>query len=113
MQYSTSKGINLYPTSGTASDWYVYVYILPPSAPLQQILLVMQSRFACMYSRFYSRDAAGDYRSAGLTVELRDKGEYGFLLPANQVQCKTAKFTLENHFEISVSFSKPSKGVKL
>ena len=87
-----------------------YMYIPLPGAPLQQILLVMQSRFACMYSRFYSRDAAGDYRSAGLTVELRDKGEYGFLLPANQVQCTTTKFTLENHFEIGVSFSKPSKG---
>jgi len=66
-----------------------------------------------MYSRFYSRDAAGDYRAAGLTIELRDKGEYGFLLPANQVQCTTTKFTLENHFEIGVSFSKPSKGAKI
>ena len=38
--------------------------------------------------RFYSDNANvnnGDYRSAGYTLELRDTGQYGFLLPPDQV----------------------------
>ena len=56
-QYVSQKGIGLYPTSGTARDW------------------------------FYSEDAnaLNKHRSAGYTMELRDTGEYGFLLPPDQV----------------------------
>ncbi|XP_065890606.1 carboxypeptidase B-like [Dysidea avara] len=56
--YTSQKGIGLYPTSGTARDW------------------------------FYSDNANvnnGDYRSAGYTLELRDTGQYGFLLPPDQI----------------------------
>ncbi|XP_019851169.1 PREDICTED: carboxypeptidase B-like isoform X2 [Amphimedon queenslandica] len=56
--YTSQKSIGLYPTSGTASDW------------------------------FYGEDATstnGAYRAAGYTVELRDTGSYGFLLPPEQI----------------------------
>ncbi|XP_062502923.1 carboxypeptidase B-like [Corticium candelabrum] len=58
MQYSSQKSIGLYPATGTASDW------------------------------FYGTDATSTnngYRAAGFTIELRDTGYYGFLLPANQI----------------------------
>ena len=38
--------------------------------------------------RFYTEDAAeknDGYRAAGYTIELRDTGRYGFLLPPDQV----------------------------
>ena len=56
--YTSQKAIQLYRTSGTARDW------------------------------FYSEDAneGNTYRSVGYTVELRDTGQYGFLLPPEQVQ---------------------------
>ena len=56
--YVSQKAIGLYPTSGTARDW------------------------------FYSEDAnaENEYRSAGYTIELRDTGQYGFLLPPEQVE---------------------------
>ena len=40
-----------------------------------------------MNIRFYSDDANQDneYRAAGFTIELRDTGQYGFQLPADQV----------------------------
>ena len=41
----------------------------------------------CSY-RFYTEDAAeknDGYRAAGYTIELRDTGRYGFLLPPDQV----------------------------
>ena len=41
------------------------------------------------HNRFYGEDATstnGEYRAAGYTVELRDTGQYGFLLPPEQVQ---------------------------
>ncbi|XP_065909435.1 carboxypeptidase O-like [Dysidea avara] len=56
--YTSQKGIGLYPTTGTASDW------------------------------FYSDNANlnnGDYRAAGITIELRDNGQSGFLLPPDQI----------------------------
>ncbi|XP_062502732.1 zinc carboxypeptidase-like [Corticium candelabrum] len=56
--YTSQKSIGLYPTSGTASDW------------------------------FYGIDATSTnngYRAAGFTIELRDTGLYGFLLPATQI----------------------------
>lgn len=55
--YTSQKAIGLYPTSGTARDW------------------------------FYSEEAneLDEYRSAGYTIELRDTGQYGFLLPPTQV----------------------------
>ncbi|XP_065913902.1 carboxypeptidase B-like [Dysidea avara] len=56
--YTSQKSIGLYPTSGTASDW------------------------------FYSDNANennGEYRAAGFTIELRDTGLYGFLLPPDQI----------------------------
>lgn len=58
MIYSNQKSIGLYPTTGSADDW------------------------------FYSDDANennGQYRSASYTIELRDTGSYGFLLPPSQV----------------------------
>lgn len=42
----------------------------------------------CICLRFYSADANEDnlgYRAAGFTIELRDTGRYGFLLPPDQV----------------------------
>lgn len=38
--------------------------------------------------RFYTEDAntENSHRAAGMTIELRDNGRYGFELPANQVQ---------------------------
>lgn len=56
-RYTSQKAIQLYQTSGTARDW------------------------------FYSEDAnsGNKYRSAGYTIELRDTGQYGFLLPPEQV----------------------------
>ena len=41
-----------------------------------------------MLCRFYSEDAATQnkgFRAAGITIELRDTGQYGFLLPPVQV----------------------------
>ena len=40
-----------------------------------------------MNIRFYSDDAnqGNEYRAAGFTIELRDTGQYGFQLPADQV----------------------------
>ena len=37
--------------------------------------------------RFYTDDANvnNDYRAAGITIELRDTGRYGFQLPPDQV----------------------------
>lgn len=57
-RYISQKAIGLYPTSGTSRDW------------------------------FYSEDAndVNKYRSAGYTIELRDTGFYGFLLPPSLVQ---------------------------
>lgn len=42
--------------------------------------------------RFYGEDATSTnegYRAAGYTIELRDTGRYGFVLPPDQVS-KTA-----------------------
>ncbi len=39
--------------------------------------------------RVYSNDAASTnkgYRAASICIELRDTGQYGFLLPADQVR---------------------------
>ena len=57
-QYTSQKSIGLYMTTGTASDW------------------------------FYSDDANtnNNHRAAGYTIELRDTGFYGFLLPPDQVR---------------------------
>lgn len=57
-RYISQKSIGLYPTTGTASDW------------------------------FYGEDATssnGGYRAASFTIELRDTGAYGFLLPPDQI----------------------------
>lgn len=56
-RYTSQKSIQLYMTTGTASDW------------------------------FYSDDAntGNEFRAAGYTIELRDTGAYGFRLPADQV----------------------------
>jgi len=58
MIYTSQKSIQLYTTTGTASDW------------------------------FYDSEATsgnGGYRAAGYTIELRDTGRYGFQLPPNQI----------------------------
>lgn len=58
MRYTSQKSIQLYTTTGTASDW------------------------------FYGDDATstnGGYKAAGYTIELRDTGRYGFQLPADQI----------------------------
>jgi len=58
-KFTSQKSIGLYPTTGTANDW------------------------------FYSDDAnVGGRRSTrayGFTIELRDTGRYGFQLPASQI----------------------------
>ena len=57
-RYTNQKSIGLYPTTGSADDW------------------------------FYSDDANennGEYRSAAYTIELPDTGQYGFLLPPREV----------------------------
>ena len=59
VRYTNQKSIGLYPTTGSADDW------------------------------FYSDDANennGDYRAAAYTIELRDTGNYGFVLPPAQVR---------------------------
>ena len=74
--YTSQKSIGLYPTSGTASDWCVIGTCDHKQFP------------NCLIYRFYSYDANfnnGDYRAAGFTIELRDTGQYGFLLPPDQV----------------------------
>lgn len=56
-RYTSQKAIGLYPTTGTSRDW------------------------------FYSEEAntLNKYRSAGYTIELRDTGTFGFLLPPSLV----------------------------
>ena len=56
-RYTSQKSIQLYMTTGTASDW------------------------------FYSDDANSnnEYRAAGYTIELRDTGQNGFTLPPDEV----------------------------
>ena len=59
VHYNNQKSIGLYPTTGSADDW------------------------------FYSDDANegnGEFRSAAYTIELRDTGSYGFILPPAQVR---------------------------
>jgi len=56
--YTSQKSIDLYVTTGTASDW------------------------------FYDEEATennGGFRAAGFTLELRDTGRYGFLLPPTEI----------------------------
>ncbi len=55
--YASLNAFDLYQTSGTARDW------------------------------FYSDEASelSKYRSAGYSIQLRDTGKYGFLLPPGQV----------------------------
>lgn len=62
-RYTSQKAIGLYPTSGTARDW------------------------------FYSEEAnePNKYRSAGYTIELRDTGFYGFFLPPDLVSVNSFK----------------------
>jgi hypothetical protein len=58
VRYTSQKSIGLYPTTGSADDW------------------------------FYGEDATstnGGYRAPGYTIELRDTGRYGFLLPPDQI----------------------------
>jgi hypothetical protein len=55
--YRSQKAIGLYPTSGTARDWF--------------------------YSEMANEQ--NEYRAAGYTIELRDTGTYGFLLPPDLV----------------------------
>ncbi|XP_065196663.1 carboxypeptidase B-like [Sycon ciliatum] len=57
MSYTSQKSIGLYPTSGTASDWF--------------------------YD--YEANEGNPFRAAGYTVELRDTGRYGFLLPPTEI----------------------------
>ncbi|XP_065833344.1 carboxypeptidase B-like isoform X2 [Oscarella lobularis] len=57
-RYVSQKGIGLYPATGTAIDW------------------------------FYGPEATEmnkGYRSASYAIELRDTGDYGFLLPPDQI----------------------------
>lgn len=58
VSYTSQKSIDLYVTTGTASDW------------------------------FYDDEATATndgYRAAGFTIELRDTGRYGFELPPEQI----------------------------
>jgi len=58
MRYTSQKSIQLYVTTGTASDW------------------------------FYGKEATDGnrgYKAAGYTIELRDTGNYGFQLPPSQI----------------------------
>jgi len=58
MRYTSQKSIQLYVTSGTASDWF--------------------------YGAEATRGNQG-YKAAGYTIELRDTGNYGFQLPPSQI----------------------------
>lgn len=72
--YTNQKSIGLYPTTGSADDW------------------------------MYSDDANefnGEYRAAAYTVELRDTGEYGFLLPPEQVRVGVLKINVTAAFFFS------------
>ena len=77
------------------------VNIIPQRNPLIFILPVEQHligtnlwrfnhyNYRSLTLRFYSDDANqnnGEYRAAGFTFELRDNGQYGFLLPPDQVR---------------------------
>ena len=47
--------------------------------------------------RFYSEDAAAQnkgFRAAGLAIELRDTGQYGCLLPPDQVTTQWTVMTV-------------------
>lgn len=58
VSYTSQKSIDLYVTTGTASDW------------------------------FYDDEATESndgYRAAGFTIELRDTGRYGFVLPPSEI----------------------------
>ena len=66
--YINQKGISLYPTTGSADDW--------------------------LYSDS-ANENNGEYRSASYTIELRDTGSYGFLLPPVEVR---------SHSSVSISF---------
>lgn len=79
--YTSVKAIDLYPTTGAASDWYI----------IEILNFYLRSYIAAcpIFHRFYSDDANvnnGIYRAAGFTIELRDTGDYGFLLPPEQVK---------------------------
>ena len=71
-RYTSQKSIQLYMTTGTASDW------------------------------FYSDDANREnkHRAAGYTFELRDTGLYGFELPADQVQLELPNLGSNNYYLI-------------
>ena len=57
-RYTSQKSVALYPTTGSASDWF--------------------------YGEKASKNNGG-YRAYSLTLELRDNGRYGFELPASQI----------------------------
>ena len=88
--YSNIKGIDLYITTGTASDWWVllystiYLHHQPSHSQSVAAMDIEQTKLCC---RFYTPDAntGNSHRAAGMTIELRDTGSYGFELPPSQV----------------------------
>lgn len=87
-KYVSEKSIGLYPTTGSADDW------------------------------FYSDSANelnGKYRSAAYTIELRDTGSYGFLLPPYEVRLHASLLycgcficiSLNRLFQLAKRFLKP------
>ena len=73
-------------TTGTASDWLEISYYI--------ILYCIKNHHETIFCRFYSDNATktnGGYRAAGYTISLRDTGEYGFLLPPDQVKAGISK----------------------
>jgi len=81
-RYTSEKSIDLYLTTGTASDW------------------------------FYDTDATSSnkgYRAAGFTIELRDTGRYGFLLPSSQIIPNGEEMVAAASFFLQYSLDNPIK----
>ena len=82
--YSNIKGIDLYVTTRTAFNWWVLFYSTSLHTPPA---MVNYGHWTIKLCRFYTADAntENSHRAAGMTIELRDTGSYGFELPPSQV----------------------------
>lgn len=82
VRYTSQKSIDLYTTTGTASDW------------------------------FYDTEATlgnDGFRAAGYTIELRDTGRYGFQLPPDQIIPTGEEMVLAAKYFCETIFQRPIK----